>query len=299
MKHIASAIGQPRTISDSEIGMPRGELVVATTGHIAEEIAVALAKVHPRKTDREVQSQMQRHGLSLRVETRTLFPTGPNGENLPMRTQALWAACSTLKPLDQIDTRKALEDFDRFMMPAPEEMLIGWLGRLSVMTVPRKMSEFDGEILIETYVDLLKHYPADVVYHALFKEIWKFWPTWAELSKVVEPLASHRLAMREALQRPHDPIEQVEPEKTDEEIAEERARIRQIGADAIAKMRSRLPKKDAKLWTKEEAAIMREATKPDVELARLRSKQFNSMKLTQKEEQRLAELLGWERDMLR
>ena len=198
--------------------------------------------------------------------------------------------------MDEIDLHEALAEFDRFLMPAPEEMLIGWLGQLSVMTVPRKVSELDGEVLIETYVDLLKDYPADVVHHALFKELWKFWPTWAELHKVIEPLASHRRAMRDALMRPRD---SAEPEKTEDEKAEERRRIVGIGEEALAQMKARLPQKTTRLWTDDEKAKMREATKPDVELARIRSKKFQGYALTKKEEQRLHELLSWEKDMLR
>lgn len=193
---------------------------------------------------------------------------------------------------------EALTEFDRFMTPPPDQVIIGWLAKLSALCASRKRDDAEIDILIEAYVEQLRSYPADVVRHALFGEKWKWWPTWAELADVIEPLVSHRRVMREALQRPQHPDE--EPERDTEEQIAARARMKKLTDETLLKMRAGLPKRgDAPMWTPEEAAKMREATKPEVELARLRSKKFHSIRLTEAEELRLAELTSWEREALK
>ena len=301
MKPISLYSTQLAKTDASESGTPRGEagLVPATGATVpSTEIAEFLAKQHPRKMDLEAVRRLRSRGLSLDVKTRNLFPTGPNGENLPMRSLAIAATCWTSKPLGEIDLDEAIAEFDRFMTPPPEATIAKWLTQLQVMTKSRKRDDQDMDLLLETYVQQLRTYPADVIRHALFGERWTWWPTWAELADVVEPLASHRRLMRDALLCPDTPDSS--ETKSDDELAAERQRIREIGEKAIAELKADMPEHKPKpLWTPDEAKRMREATKPDVELARIRSKKFNGLRLTEKEEIRLQELLAWEREALK
>src|SRR5690606_28314230 len=76
-----------------------------------------------------------------------------------------------------------------------------WIAELSLIAPKR----FDGEgnemLRLRAYVSRLRDYPADVVREALLSRVWRFFPSWAELSEACDELVSHRRAVRAELDR--------------------------------------------------------------------------------------------------
>lgn len=86
------------------------------------------------------------------------------------------------------DVTKALE---LGMAAAPLETIMRELGRLEMMTVPRKDGSAETGARLAAYADELRRYPADAVVIAL-REGWKFWPSWVEVRDRVERLCHRR-----------------------------------------------------------------------------------------------------------
>lgn len=82
------------------------------------------------------------------------------------------------------------------MAPAPVETILRELGRLELMTVPRKGGDDDAKARLVAYTDALSGYPADAVVQAL-REGWKFWPSWVEVRDRVDALCHRRRRLLE------------------------------------------------------------------------------------------------------
>jgi hypothetical protein len=173
--------------------------------------------------DKAAVSRASQHGVGLRVRYEGRFPTGPNGERLPSYMVA--TACEIS---DGGDREAALADLRNFLTPAPQREIEAWLSELSVIVAKRRDDAFDEGLRLEAYSGRLRSYPADVVKAALFKRpSWQFWPTWAELEKVCDMLASPRRRMIFALENPPTP-EPVRRPPTPEEIARVQALIDEL-----------------------------------------------------------------------
>lgn len=80
----------------------------------------------------------------------------------------------------------------RFMTPAAQSTLEGWIAELAVIAPRRADEEFTGALKLQAYASRLKQYPADVANEALRNHPWKFFPSWFELEEVCERLSKHR-----------------------------------------------------------------------------------------------------------
>ena len=116
------------------------------------------------------------------------------------------------------------------MMPATNEMLEDWIAGFSTL-VAKRVGD-DEEIRLGMYVSQFARYPADVVYHVLFKETYKFWPTWFELMPKLNKLTKKRNMLLEALKNPTEP-------ETETATKEQRANGDQILKDAGFAMRAK------------------------------------------------------------
>ncbi len=172
------------------------------------------------------------------------YPSGPNGERLPSYQVAV--GCEVHG--DAVAVQEALDDLRNFMTPAPIRSIEAWLAELSVLTAGRGREGLDAELLVSAYTGRLSQYPADVARHVLLGKSWKWFPSWDELEKLCEAMASPRRHMIAALERGP-----VEPEKPRQEpTQEERDRI-----DALVK---EMFPKASKEWRE---AAAHEAAKPD------------------------------------
>ncbi|OZA17973.1 MAG: hypothetical protein B7Y02_02030 [Rhodobacterales bacterium 17-64-5] len=141
------------------------------------------------------------------------YPSGPNGESLPSYLVAV--DCRVDGKADAVAL--ALADLRKFQTPAPIRMIEGWLAVLSVIVARRKDDEFAEELRIEAYASRLAGYPADVVHEVLLVRTYMFWPTWDELKKICDSLASPRRFMIHALERlPAKPEPKRRPPTTEE-----------------------------------------------------------------------------------
>ncbi|MDP0925703.1 hypothetical protein Q0601_00815 [Paracoccus onubensis] len=117
-----------------------------------------------------------------------------------------------------------------------EDQVEEWVAELSLIAPKR----FDGDgnemLRLRAYVSRLREYPADVVREALLSRVWRFFPSWAELSDACDELVAHRRAVRVELDR-----------------AEEKIRDRELRARA-------LPTEKTVTLTPEESEKRRKAT---------------------------------------
>jgi hypothetical protein len=134
----------------------------------------------------------------LEIKNDTRFPRGPNGEELPSYKVA--TGCKVCG--SDAARNAALADLIKFQTPASFRQIECWLAELSVLCASRQREPVENALMITAYSSRLASYPADVVYDALLRKTWKWWPTWEELHKHCEAAASPRRCMIAALQKP-------------------------------------------------------------------------------------------------
>lgn len=179
--------------SHSEGGERHGETGSIALAGDTSKIAEWLATKAPTDTDKAAVSRARSHGVTLEVEYRGMYP-----ENAPSYTLAI--GCSVNGAEEQRNA--ALADLRNFQEPAPIRVIEGWLAELSVLTAGRGPDGISAEAMLTAYSSRLSKYPADVVRHALFKESWKWFPTWCDLEKVCESKSSPRRHMIAELSKP-------------------------------------------------------------------------------------------------
>lgn len=148
--------------------------------------------------DQAAVSRASSHGVNLEIKIETRFPRGPNGETLPTYTVA--TGCKICG--NNLARNAALADLIKFLTPASLCQIECWLAELSVLCASRQREPIEGALMITAYSSRLANYPADVVYDALLRKTWKWWPDWSELHKYCEAAASPRRHMIAALQKP-------------------------------------------------------------------------------------------------
>jgi len=181
-----------------------------------QRVAAWLSRQKPRDMDAAAVSRASSHNVSLTVKSRFMFPVGENGERLPSYEIATGCEVSGTPE----DIRAALADLRNFETPAPRRQIEMWLAELSVMVAKRQEDEFSEQLRVEAYASRLSQYPADVVRTVICEGTFKFWPTWDELKRKCDALASPRRSMIAALASYREP--EPEPQRraaTDEEKA--------------------------------------------------------------------------------
>lgn len=136
---------------------------------------------------------------ALVAETRTTYPeSGLHTEFLRF----------TLKPLPHLpvgaqDRSQALTLVKRSLSPMPQDEAEILLMKLKATT--RSRSETDSDIVfqLQVYLEKLADWPADATRKVLteWSETNNFWPVWAELYALLEPIARRRKALVEVLEK--------------------------------------------------------------------------------------------------
>jgi len=207
---IGQTAGTVTQRSRSEAGSNAGQTAVAVSPD-ATRVAAWLAKQSPADMDKAAVSRASQHGVGLRVRYEGRYPTGANGERLPSYIVAV--ACD-VSPMG--NHAAALADLRNFMTPAPLRQIEAWLAVLSVTIAKRKEDDFTEELRLTTYASRLARYPADIA-RQVCNQSYSFWPTWEEMEKRCEALASPRRQMIQALERGPLPPEPTRRAPTQEE----------------------------------------------------------------------------------
>lgn len=145
---------------------------------------------------------------------------------------------------DRDGLRQARAQVEKALTSCPAERIEPWLAELSVIAPARQHDPMTDELRMTAYSSRLAAYPADVVCHVLLAEVWRFWPSWAELHEACEAATSPRRAMRDAISaelerqslaaqsdRPSLPTE------SPEDAAARRARANDVVAEFVSKRR--------------------------------------------------------------
>ena len=196
MKQIGSEIITSLAAQSSKIGTQVGEAGLQTRS--SSEIAEWLAGHKPEDLDRAAVSRAQLLGVDLEVKLEGRYPVGQNGERLPGYTVAV--ACAVTGSDE--NRAAALRTLENFQTPASVVQIENWLAELSVLTAGRGPDGISAELLVTAFSSRLSQYPADVVRHALLRESWKWFPSWAELERVCEAKSGPRRQMIAALAKP-------------------------------------------------------------------------------------------------
>lgn len=167
------------------------------------QIAKWLSSHSTADMDKAAVLRASSHGVSLNVKTEGRYPSGPNGERLPCYFVAV---CCEIMGNDA-QRKAALADLEKFQTPPSVCDIEKWVAELSVLTAGKGVIGFDADLLISAYSSRLREYPADVVRQSLLGKTWKWFPTWDELKKVCDSLASPRRHMIAALMRPAPDLE--------------------------------------------------------------------------------------------
>lgn len=164
----------------SRIGTLVGELGVETPQNL--EAAARLSALTPDQADKKTLSFLQQCKIELRVQHRLEYPADGGFRRIPTIVQAFG------QPLS--DDQAA--QLARFMTPAKQDDLEGWVAELAVVAPRRGEGEFSGALKLQAYTSRLKSYPADVAKAALLDHSWQFFPSWFELEKACESLVKFR-----------------------------------------------------------------------------------------------------------
>lgn len=151
--------------------------------------------------------------VTIKINARTTFPADGS------ISEILDSATISGSPSDIAAYR---DRFNKAMTPADERTLDGWIAELDAITVRRDGGEVANHVLLQAYRKRLAQYPADVVHHALLTKLWKFFPTWAELSEECDSLVKKRMLISAAFDRPALP----KPAADKPLSAEERGKVR-------------------------------------------------------------------------
>jgi hypothetical protein len=125
------------------------------------------------------------------------------------------------------------------MQPAQRAKIEQWLAELSVISAQRKSDQITLELMLGAYTKRLEGYPADMVRDVLIIRIWKFFPTWAELSEILESMMADRRAMLAACEAPRPMIRPPREPERQELTPEQRAEHQVIMADLLRDMRAK------------------------------------------------------------
>lgn len=216
------------------VGTKLGKTDAALSPQHLPEIAEWLARHSPADMDKAAVSRASSHGVKLNVKIEGRYPSGPKGERLPSYSVAV--GCAIMG--NDVQRKAALADLEKFQTSACVNDIEEWIGELSALTAGKNVGGFDAELLISAYSSRLLEYPADVVRKSLLGKTWKWFPTWDELKKVCESLASPRLHMIAALMRPEPDLEPKQRAPTQDEkqriaalVAEQFASVPQAWRD--------------------------------------------------------------------
>jgi hypothetical protein len=144
----------------------------------------------------------------LAVTTRSV--TGPDGQFDGLAVTDLQIGAGA--PAE--DLQRDLEAVERANQRAPEPLVAQHVARLMVRTKMRVQGQLEAKLLADTMVTDLRQYPADVAARACDEWVErggdaKFFPSWSELREICErlvhPRQMLRRALREALERAHNP----------------------------------------------------------------------------------------------
>lgn len=174
----------------------------------AQDRALALAVLGKRTPDeihQQAASSAPRFGLRLDVD-RGYSATLPGAGALYRGVEITDAAADP----DTLEQRKAAlaERYAMLMQPGEETELHQELAYLDVSTARRGEGEGDSDARLKVYTDLLSRYPRDVALAAArgwpkhHAERGKWWPTVAELTRMLEHAVAERRAIIQALRSP-------------------------------------------------------------------------------------------------
>ena len=85
------------------------------------------------------------------------------------------------------------------MTPVPEQIIIEELTKLKIKTASRQTDTIDFKFMIRVWVDDLKHFPADILMHAL-KPKTKWFPDFHDVVEVCEKMTKRRRDILEILE---------------------------------------------------------------------------------------------------
>jgi hypothetical protein len=125
------------------------------------------------------------------------------------------------------------------MQPAHRAKIEQWLAELSVISAQRKSDQMTLELMLGAYTKRLEGYPADMVRDVLIIRIWKFFPTWAELSEILESMMADRRAMLAACESPRQMIRPPREPEREELTPEQRTARQAILSNVVANMRAK------------------------------------------------------------
>lgn len=222
-ERIGQNVPTPRLEKPNADGTKHGGTGSLMSPQNTSEIAKWLSRQSPADMDAAAVLRAQSHGVGLAVKTETRFPSGPNGERLPMYEVAV--GCRVNGDIASRDA--ALADLKHFMTPAPVRQIEEWLAELSVLVAGRGPDDLSAELKLTAYSSRLAEYPADIVRQALLGRSWTWFPAWAELEKVCMAAVGPRRQMIAALSRPPEPKEGPRRIRTEDE----RLRIQQLIAE--------------------------------------------------------------------
>ncbi len=101
------------------------------------------------------------------------------------------------------DVSKARSLVRDALAPAPDRVVMGWIGTMSAQVLRRNSGDLDADVALRAYTARLRGYPADIV--GLVLADWptrsQWWPAWFELQELLEPLADARREWLEDLDR--------------------------------------------------------------------------------------------------
>ena len=188
--------GVNRPAAGSNAGRTASETLPADTG---SKVAAWLANQAPAGADAALDSLAQRHGVEWKVHRKITFcREGPNGEQL----------APPPAPIARIEVsgheagiEETLRQARKFLTPAPDHVIEGWLAELSVIVAKREDDDLTAELRLRAYVNRLRDFPADAVRYVLLTKTWKFWPTWEELAQELNAVVEQRRAVIWALER--------------------------------------------------------------------------------------------------
>lgn len=221
MKHVGSTL----TGQTAPTEMPRSQSAAGTlpgrVGADASQRAIVewLAKQRHSDMDAAAVSRASQRGVGLRVRYEGRFPDGG-----PSYTVAVGCDVSLM---NGADIEAAIADLRKFQTPADIRTIEEWLGELSVIVARKVGDEFEEGLRLTAFASRLSQFPADVARQAVLGKSWHFWPTWAEMEKVCNSLASPRRHMLAALER--GPVEPDPPPRPPTQ--EERDRINALIAE--------------------------------------------------------------------
>jgi len=104
---------------------------------------------------------------------------------------------------DQEELKTGLGLVIQSFKPMAQDQIVKLLLALRLKTASRETDQVDMKMLLATYADELKQYPADVVQKVLSTQHQhsKWWPTWMELQERLNLYTADRRALRRVLER--------------------------------------------------------------------------------------------------